>query len=340
MKKWFLCFILFPMQLIAQPEVVKVTTLANGASFRGLSVVDNNVIWVGGSLGTVCQSKNGGTEFTCKIIPGFDAAEFRSVYAFDAATALICNIGTPAKILRTSNAGLSWEEVYSNENAAAFIDGIDFWNEKEGIVFGDPIDGMMLILTTNDGGQTWTELPEVNRPRLVEGEAGFAASGTTLRCIGDSRVVIATGGVASRLFISNDKGNSWSWVPTPILQGKSSTGIFSLSFQNNLRGVIVGGDYKNDSLSTDHIFLSNDGGNNWQQPSKPTRGYRECVEYISEKQLLAAGPSGIDISDNGGLSWESFSDEKKFHVVRKARNGNLVVIAGGDGKISLFQSKD
>ena len=129
---------------------------------------------------------------------------------------------------------------------------------------------------------------------------------------------------------------TWTWVTTPIIQGQSSTGIFSFAFYDSQKGIIVGGDYKNQGLLNDHVFLTNDGGNNWQLPTKPTRGYRECVEYISDKELIAVGPTGMDISKNGGLTWEPFADDQKLHVVRKARNGKLVVVTGGDGRIGVM----
>jgi len=336
MKNLLLLIVLFPAVLLAQKTSLKTSTIGNGASFRGLSVVDNKVVWVAGNHGTVCISTDGGINFNCQTVAGYDSAEFRSVYAFDATTAIVCNTGSPAKILRTEDGGLHWNEVYSNDYRAAFIDGIDFWNANDGIVLGDPLDGMMMILVTHDGGKTWSEIPEEARPQLVAGEASFAASGTTIRCKGESKLWIATGGVASRLFNSNDKGLVWEWVPTPIIQGSSTQGVFSFNFYDDKHGVIVGGDYQIDTLTENHIFLTTDGGNNWQRPSKPTRGYRECVEYVSDKMLVAVGPTGIDISINSGLAWEPFSDEKKFHVVRKARNGKLVVIAGGAGKIGVL----
>ncbi len=289
-----------------------------------------------GTRGTVCKSIDGGVTFDCKIIPGYDSTDFRSIYAFDKFTAIIGNTGSPAKILMTTDGGQTWKETFSNEHVAAFIDGIDFWNSRDGILYGDPIDGALLLAVTHDGGLTWIEMPEEKSPQLVPGEASFAASGTAIRCIDENKVVIASGGKISRMFISDDQGSTWKWVPTPVLQGNESTGIFSIAFRDTMRGVVTGGDYKNDSLSKDHVFLTNDGGNNWQSPSKPTRGYRECVEYISDKQLIAAGPSGIDISSNGGLTWEAFSDEKKFHVVRKSRNGKKVFVIGGGGKIGII----
>ena len=79
--------------------------------------------------------------------------------------------------------------------SAAFFDGIGFWNDKEGIIYGDPLKNRLLLLRTNDGGKSWEAFPEQDRPLLAAGEASFAASGTTIRCIGTQKVIIiATGG--------------------------------------------------------------------------------------------------------------------------------------------------
>jgi photosystem II stability/assembly factor-like uncharacterized protein len=40
--------------------------------------------------------------------------------------------------------------------------------------------GKLFILRTFDAGVTWSELPEDERPQVLEGQGGFAASGTCL----------------------------------------------------------------------------------------------------------------------------------------------------------------
>jgi len=81
-----------------------------------------------------------------------------------------------------------------------------------------------------------------------------------------------------------------------------------------------------------------DRGKTWTLPIKPTRGLRECVEFLGNENLIAIGPQGADWSNDGGMNWNPLSDEKGFHVVRKARAGSLVV-AVGNGKISVISKK-
>ena len=52
--------------------------------------------------------------------------------------------------------------------------------------------------------------------------------------------------------------------------------------------------------------------------------------------MIATGPSGTDISHDGGINWKPLSDEKSFHVVRKARKGSLIVLAG-NSKVAILK---
>ncbi len=332
--KLLVLFSLVTSILFAQEyRLVKIET-NNIASFRGLSIVDDHVVWISGSQGRVGVSEDGGVSWSFNQVKGFENTDFRALYAFDAQHALIANAGSPAYILITNDGGKNWNSVYTNSHKDAFIDGVDFWNDKEGIIYGDPIDGKMLLLRTLDGGMNWTEIKAA--PVLEKGEASFAASGTGIRCINKNQVIISTGGKISRLWISKDKGMNWSAMNTPILQGESTIGIFSFA-QNNKALIIVGGDYKNESMNKRHNFYSVNGGQQWLTPGSPTRGYRECVEPVSKTIAVATGPSGTDISYDGGINWKALSDEKGLHVVRRARKGSLVILAGGQGQVFLMK---
>lgn len=337
----FVCLVsitlLISSNSLSQPYSLQNCEVSVKSSFRGLSVVDDSVVWVSGSDGWIGRSTDGARYWKFNQVAGFEKLDFRSLYAFDSQRALIANAGSPAHILQTTDGGNTWQLVYQNNHPDVFFDGIGFWNDREGMIYGDPMGGRMLLLITKDGGKTWTESPEAQRPALKEGEASFAASGTGIRCYDKSTVMIATGGKVSRLFTSFNSGKSWKIVAPPFIQGESSTGIFSVAFRDKKNGVVVGGDFQKDSLKVKHIFLTKDAGKTWAPPTSPTRGYRECVEYLSNEVLIATGPSGTDISFNEGKDWQPLSDDKGFHVVRRARKGKLVVFAGS-GKISRIKN--
>ncbi|MCE7864388.1 MAG: oxidoreductase [Bacteroidetes bacterium CHB5] len=297
------------------------------SSFRGLSVVNDSVAWISGSKGWVGRTTTGGLHWEFNQVPGFAESDFRTLYAFSSTSAILANAGSPAYILRTTDGGKNWQPVYTNTNPAIFMDGVDFWNDKEGVLYGDPIDGRMFLLFTTDGGKTWMEPAMETRPKLNEGEASFAASGTGIRCYGKKQLVIATGGKTSRLFISDNRGKTWRTATPPVQQGKESGGIFSVAFQKK-QGVVVGGDFTLDTVRVKNSFYTRDGGKTWDESAITPGGYRESVEFISSETLLTTGPNGTEYSTNGGNTWISLARDKGFHVLRKARHGNRIVIAG------------
>lgn len=341
MTRPLLCCSLVVLSLLlactSEPPQLSVQTTDSNASFRGMSVVDDDVAWLGGSDGTIGRTGDGGITWDVDTIDGYGQFGFRSVYGLDATTAVIANAGSPAHILRTQDGGTTWNVVYTNPDTSAFIDGVDFWDDENGMMYGDPIGGRLLLIRTSDGGRSWADMPEESRPNVEPGEYSFAASGTGIRCYGAGKVAISTGGSISRLWVSEDWGSSWQAKSTPILQGEPTTGIFSFTFLNNEHVVIVGGDYLRDSLAVDHVFSSRDGGLSWAAPAEPTRGYRECVEVLGGNTIVAAGPTGVDISYDGGEHWTPLSDEKGFHVVRTSRSGSLVLLAGNSGKVAIVQ---
>lgn len=340
-----LILILLPALSYSQLYSLQYVDTKTDASFRGLSVAGDNAIWVSGSKGWVGRSINGGKDWTFKQVRGHETRDFRTLYAFDAHHAVIANAGSPAYILRTSDGGASWQQVYENTDSAAFIDGTDFWNKKHGMIYGDPINGRMLLLYTKDGGKTWKE--RRNSPEMNKGEASFAASGTNIRYITRKTIVIATGGKKSNLHMSRNRGRDWQTIPTPMLSGKESTGIFSFMRTNFVwQWFIAGGDYLNDTVSTANFFYSTDKGKSWQAPETTTRGYRECLAVLRDeskqttgsKAIFAVGPSGIDISTDYGVNWKPLSDEKGFHVMKPSRDHNLMFLAGSNGKLAIMDT--
>jgi photosystem II stability/assembly factor-like uncharacterized protein len=328
---WLLTLVI---QLNAQLfKIENIDAAPKDAHFRGMSVVDDNVAWVAGTKGWIGITTDGAKTWSFQQIKGYEKFDFRTLYAFDDKTAIAANAGSPASILRTTDGGKNWKAVYANDHKDAFFDGVDFWNYKEGIVYGDPIEGKMLLLQTKDGGKTFELLPDSSRPILSDGEASFAASGTGIRCISPTSVFISTGGKVSRVWLSHDKGVSWKSINPPVLQGGTMTGMYSLGFLDATHGIVVGGDYDKDTLRTNHVYLTEDAGTTWIKPNAPTRGLRECVEYISPTELIATGMPGSDYSTDSGKTWKALSDERNLYVVRKARKGSLVLMCGASGKL-------
>lgn len=330
MKKLFLALSLSVLFQNIFAQKIKICTDSIQSSFRGLSVVNNNVLWVSGSNGTVGRSLDAGKTWKWMKIKGFEKTDFRDIEAFDEKTAIIMGVDVPAYILRTNDGGESWKVVYENHAKGMFLDAMEFWNEQSGIVVGDPINGRFFIVRTFDGGKTWQNIPEENKPVADSGEACFAASGTNVRKLNKSEAVFVSGGLSSHIFIRDKK------ILLPILQGKESTGANSVAVKNSKTLIVVGGDFLQKDSTNRNCTLSEDGGNTWLKPKKPPSGYRSCVEYLTKDKWITCGLNGVDISNDNGMNWEKISDQS-FNVCRKAKKGSAVYFAGGGGIVAKLQ---
>lgn len=338
MRNWICIFVLCLGGITGSySQDIKNLQSGTKTSIRGLSVVDNSVAWVSGSNGWTSVTTDGGSTWKWKQIPGYEKFDFRDIEAFSGNDAIIVNAGSPAVILLTHDGGSTWTEVYRNESADIFLDGMDFQDRSRGVIYGDPIRGKMQLLRTNDGGTSWENISDNLKVNLKEGEASFAASGTGIRALKNGKLFIVSGGIQSRVFVSENFGNNWNVYPCPIIQGKNSTGPFSLAFKNNKRGVAAGGDYLSDTSSINNFVLTKSGGRTWYKPQTAPFGYKSSVEYISSKVLIATGTSGTDISRDGGKNWMKLTTEG-YNVVKKAKKGSLVLLSGANGKVAIFQN--
>jgi len=307
-------------------QTIQVLTSGTKTSIRGLSVVDDRIIWVSGSNGTIGRSVDSGNTFQWMTVKGFEKSDFRDIEAFNETSAVIMSVAEPAYILRTADAGTTWKVVYENTTKGMFLDAMEFWNEQSGIVIGDPIDGKFFIARTFDGGMSWRNIPPQNYPVADSGEACFASSGTNVRKLNNGEAVFISGGLHSNLFIRDKK------IALPILQGKESTGANSIAVKNSKKMIVVGGDFNTKDSITKNCFITKNSGKTWTAPATAPHGYRSCVEYLDKNKWISCGLNGIDFSADEGNNWNWISKES-FHVCRKAKKGKTVFFAGGNGKI-------
>jgi photosystem II stability/assembly factor-like uncharacterized protein len=313
------------------------------ARLRGLAVVDKNVAWATGTQGTYVRTTDGGITWKAGNVPGADSLDFRDVHAFDGQRAFLLSIGEGEKsrIYQTVDGGLTWALRFTNQDPRGFLDAIAFWDAGHGIAMGDAVDGRFTILTTDNGGVTWQQPPRETIPLAEKGEGAFAASGTCLVVQGERNAWFGTGGATvARVFRSTDRGQSWTVHDTPIPAGNPSAGIFSLAFRDALHGVAVGGDFKNPDQATRVVANTSDGGLTWTTPKGPgPGGYRSVVCFVpgtTKPTVVAAGPTGSDLSSDGGETWSPLS-KTGFHAVAFASPIDGGWGVGDDGTIARYE---
>lgn len=320
-----------PNKTISGVDIIPLS--ARDLSIRAVAVVDTNEIWFAANKGTV--GVYNGKEISEIVLHYKDSLlHFRAI-AHNGTHAFALTIDNPALLYQLTYDGnqiSSARLVYREEGPGVFYDAIGFWNEKEGIAVGDPINGCLSVIITRDGGNHWVKMDCEFLPPVESGEALFAASNGSL-ALKNGQTYVATGGSKARVFKSSDKGETWTVFNTPLAQGSPMSGIFSIDQYDRDQLVIYGGDWADQDNNTNNKAFSRDGGLTWDLMSPNAGpGYRSSVRFIpgtQEKGLIAAGSKGIAVSHNSGDNWHQISDVS-IYTLRFVNDS--VAYGGGPGK--------
>jgi photosystem II stability/assembly factor-like uncharacterized protein len=272
-------------------------------TLRGLKVVDANVIWATGMLGVVLRTVNGGTTWQLKAAPD-PAYDNYVIEALDSTTAWVFgtddNTSVGAKIWKTTNGGSTWVEQYANANS--FGDGLRFFDANNGIAVGDAepaSKSRMVVITTSNGGTTWTPVPRASVP-AVDSAADELSATNQLDLTGDIAWFATYGNtdaIHPRVFKSTDKGLTWTASqPIPI---DNSYGFSMRDATHGIMSNINSGSIArttNAWASADSILIFNG-----------DYGLR-AIDWIpgTDAVVVVGGPTGSGISGvstDGGVTW-------------------------------------
>ncbi|MEO8533435.1 MAG: oxidoreductase [Flavobacterium sp.] len=312
------------------------TLFQDKISIRAISI-DKDKVWYGGDNSRFGWYDLGKKEkFEDHIYRDTLKLEFRSI-AQTSKHVFLLSVANPALLYQVSKKTQKVKLVYKEINSKVFYDSMQFWNEKEGIAIGDPIEDTFSIIVTRDGGETWTKLLSDKLPTNAKGEAAFAASNSNIVIKGNDTWLVS-GGKKARVFYSPDKGKKWKVMDTPIVQGKTMTGIFTADFYDSKHGFIAGGDYELPEQKKDNKAFTKDGGKTWELIGQDQGfGYASCVQYVpggNAKELVCVGASGIQYSGDGGVTWKELSNDTKLFTIRFI-NKNTAIAAGYNKLVRL-----
>lgn len=324
------------------PVVVQRTEQASGttALLIAVSAVDDRIAWASGTQGTWVRTTDGGTTWRTGRVPGADSLQFRDVHAVDSNTALLLSIGNGSQsgVHRTRDGGRTWARLHTNPDSAGFYDCFAFWDHARGVLIGDAVEGRMVVLTTDDGGEHWRRVSAAALPPAQRGEGSFAASGTcvTTRSGGHGWIVMNAGAV-SRLLRTRDHGRTWALETLPIT-AREGSGAQSVAFRDASHGMVLGGGYQarpGDVL----VATTRDGGATWTPRASPpfrvgTWG-GVIVPGARVPTVVAVGPNGAAWSRDDGASWVPIDTSNYWSVgFASARAGWAVGARGRITKLS------
>lgn len=338
MKRKFLALILLAITSTALAQQVKIMNLDHPeVSFRGLSVVDNSVLWVSGTKGTIGVSYNGGNSFNWVNPKGYEERDFRAIAALNHSTLLAVAIGSPGIILKTTDSGKSWKEVYRDENPNVFLDDINFteYNPALGMVVGDPINGEAYALKTVDSGDSWTKMETTQLSNFEKGEAFFAASNSNLKLLDETTFIAVTGGNQSHILY-----NSVPPVKVPLKKTNSTTsGANGMDYYTlGNFGLIVGGDFQQPDSSENNLFIfeiKEMKNPVVTLPEVPPLGYKSGVVIQNATTAYSCGLKGVDITTDKGKTWKNLT-QTAYHSCKKAKNGKTIYLTGPQGRIGYI----
>ena len=306
---------------------------------RGVSAVSSQVAWASGAGGTVLRTVDGGRTWQALRVAGAETLDFRDVDAMSDRIAYALSIGAAesSRIYKTIDGGASWELQFADTDPKVFLDAMSFRDDQHGVAFSDSVDGQLVILTTANG-RTWARVPADRLAPALPREGAYAASGTNVAMTA-GRIWIGT--TAGRVLRSLDDGRTWTVAATGLATG-ASAGIFSVAFRDKDHGVVVGGDYRQESAAVDNVAWTADGGTTWSLvKTRGLSGFRSVVAVVGaaagKSALIAIGPTGADWSEDDGRTWTPIECQG-FDTFSVSRDGRVGWAAGNGGRISRWSA--
>jgi len=316
-----------------------ITTQHSGTSNRlqAVSPVNRNVVWASGVGGTFVVTTDGGAHWRDGTVDGAEELEFRDVQGVSANVAFLMSAGPgdASRIYKTTDGGHTWRVQFVNQRARAFYDCIAFWTPQRGLAFSDPVNGRFPVLRTLDG-RTWQDIGG-KLPTALDGEFGFAASGTCVATQGEDNAWIVTGGASrARVLRTTDGGQTWRAHNTPLVSNPSAGG-FTVAFRDALHGVVAGGDLDPaNPRAHDRIATTDDGGVSWNvERPPPFAGAVFGLSYVPDRgrTVVITGPGGAAWSATmGDGGWNVLPGVEGFWAVAFADRNNGWLV-GTEGRI-------
>ena len=302
-------------------------------TLRCISIVDANVVYIGGGDGTVLKTTDGGANWVDQTIAAMGTSDLYDIYAWDAFKAFGVSGGNDGTAVYTNDGGATWNlTVLPFPPTGISQRSYDCTGKAGGVGYAVGYHGN--VFKSTDFGQTWTNVANIfpglykifysvgvyNDNVWAGGSDGKLFRSTDGGAVWDTLSLPSVNNIYSiypfdannlyvtsnygQFFKSSDGGNTW----TPMLTWPNVSwyAMVAPSVNKIVAASITGGE----------ISISNDGGQTWSYPLKPTPdaiGNILKLFFLDDNRGFYSGRSGqIGKTIDGGLTW-ALKPNSKFY---------------------------
>ncbi len=189
---------------------IKMDSVGTNQIYKGCFINDNTGFAVG-NFSEIHKTTNGAASWSSYSVP---VSGLNSIFFTDSQTGYVCGSNSPQVVLKTSNAGANWTQVFS-ATGSSFLN-LYFTSGSTGFLAAKG------IYKTTDAGQTWIQKLPANQIYFMQvffpsANTGYAAS------------------QFGRLFKTTDAGENWGELSSP-----TDYSVADMYFLNDNTGYFVG----------------------------------------------------------------------------------------------------
>ncbi len=226
---------------------------------------------IGSSASKVFRTSDGGLTWSEHIVSDSISTRITDISMIDSAHAFA--VTATGHFYQTENGGYYWR--FKGRPITSQLYSVSFLNQEHGIILGN-----RTIMTTTDGGNTWSYWDIGRNAILNDVQLIDSLNG----------VVVGEYGIILR---SSDGGKSWLYQTTP-----TQNDLWSVSFSDKNIGTAVG------TTSTKTTILrTTNGGMNWTLQKIDEMMQLYGVSFLNSNIGVAVGDGHLISTLNGGSTW-------------------------------------
>lgn len=220
-------------------------------------------------------------------------------------------VGYNGTFLKTEDGGNSWVSLTPAADIYVY-NNLNFFDENQGVFMAVTNPGILLVYTTSDGGETWTESENSPNVAIVDIDYGDAS---TMYAVGYN-------GTVSK---SENAGNIWNLISQP--GWAINVGV---TFQDENNGFYAG--------EEGDLHFTSDGGENWTESLFTGWHHFTGLAYKGIQAFATGTDEDVYLSYDNGVNWENiYNGTGQSHLYEVAFFDNgYGLICGSQGKMLKF----